>query len=83
MLEKMILNVAINIIYLGPVDWVRDFTNKLDRQAYSDSLDFFSTLASLVPSSVARHHNGPSLDRMRTRDKVCLYMHNFNFFMYI
>ena len=65
MLEKTILNVAINIIYLGPSIngaysyWVRDFTNKL-----------------------YRHYNGSSLDRMRTRDKVCLYMPNFIFFFF-
>ena len=84
MLEKTILNVAINTFYLGPsingVYWVRDFTNKIFRQVYRDSPDFFQVY--LVPSSVARHYNGSPLDRMRTRDKVCLYMHNFIFFMY-
>ena len=55
MLEKTILNAAINTFYLGPsingVYWVRDFTNKIFRQVYSDSPDFFSTL----PSSRYRH----------------------------
>ena len=73
MLEKTILNVAINIIYLGPsingVDWFRDFTNKL-----------YSTLASTVICGLA--FNGSSLNCMRTRDKACLYMHSFIFFMY-
>ena len=45
MLEKTILNVVINIFYLGPslngVYWVRDFTIKLYRQVYSDLPDFF------------------------------------------
>ena len=31
---------------------------------------------------MARHYDGSSLDRMRTRDKVCSYMNNFIFFMY-
>ena len=52
MLEETILNVAINIICLGPsingVYCVQDFTNKLYCQVYSDSPDFFSTLASTV-----------------------------------
>ena len=52
MLEKTILNVAINIFYLGPsingVNWVRDFTNKLYRQVLQRLVRFFSTLANTV-----------------------------------
>ena len=77
MLEKTILNAAINTFYLGPsingvYNWVQDFTNKIFRQVYSDSPDY------LVPSSVAWHYNGSPLDRMRTRDKVCICIISFS-----
>ena len=81
MLEKTILNVAINIFYLGPringVYWVRDFTIKLYRQVYSDLRDFFSTLASTVIYGSASYSvMGPFLT-VCERDRVCLHMHNF------
>ena len=80
MLEKTILNAAINTFYLGPsingVYWVRDFTNKIFRQVYSDSPDFFQLY--VIPSSVARHYNGSPLDRMRTRDTVCMCIFSFS-----
>ena len=85
MLEKTILNAAISTFYLGPsingVYWVRDFTNKIFRQVYSDSPDFFQLY--LVPSSVARHYNGSPLDRMRTRDSVRLFVHIFILFILV
>ena len=83
MLEKMILD-----IYLGPsingVYWVRGFTKLTLPSSLQRLARFFPPTLDIVgiPSYVARLYNGSPLDPMRTRDKVCLYMHNFIFFMY-
>ena len=47
-IQRLNVSLALVVISFGQIRLLSDFTNKIFRQVYSDSPDFFSTLPSTV-----------------------------------